>query len=512
LKLCSYSIIFFFKILSTCKEGGQTKTSKMSIVLLLFGSCLKLVFGGVYKNFSYNKENLKSFFLISVVILFFTLLLEKESGLFSSYFTLTPSFSCSFFLSLINTIILMGALLTLIISYKTLKNFFSFFPEFFAIFNLYLVGALLLVSSQDIITAYISIEIQSLCLYLLAAFNKDSVFSSEAGIKYFILGALASCFIAFGFSFIYMTSGSIFLGDFFSFSLYSLLKTFPWYGACLGMSFIITGFLFKLALAPFHFWVADIYEGAPFNSSIFFASFSKTPFFFFLSKMLYSYLSLFVGLWSFPLSLSAFLSVLLGTFGALYQTKLKRFLAYSGVVNSGLIFFGLSSGTLEGLFSGCLCFLIYIFSSFSVWSFMGSLGKLTTGGASEPVFITELSSLFRLNRPLGSSLIIMMFSLGGVPPLSGFFSKFYVFLSLVDSGLYSLSFCGILIVCLSTFYYLRVIKVILVETPPKWLSFSTFRFEVAFISYGILFFMLTFFFLSPLLLKIAYFIAISIVF
>ena len=484
----------------------------MSSSILLLGACLQLMFGGFFKKFSYNKESIKSFFILSIVTVLFTLLLEKENELFSSYFSVNPTFSGSFFLSLLNSIILIGALLILVVSYRSLKNFFSFLPEFFVIFSFYLIGALILVSAQDIVTAYISIEIQSLCLYLLAAFNKDSVFSTESGIKYFVLGALASCFIVFGFSFIYMTNGSIFLGDFFSFSFFSLNENYPWYSSCLGMSFIITGFLFKLALAPFHFWVADIYEGSPFVSSTLFASFSKTPFFFFFCKLLYSYFSLFIGLWSLPLSLSAFFSLLLGTFGALYQTKLKRLLAYSGIVNSGLIFLGVSSGTLEGLFSGCLCFLIYVFSSFSIWSFVGFLKKITSSFTSRLIFITEISSLFKLNTLLGFSLLIMMFSLGGVPPLSGFFSKFYVFLSLLDSGFYSLSFYGVLIACLSAFYYLRVVKVILIEKTTEWFSFLTFCSEGAFISYSILFFMLTFFFLSPLLMKISYFLAVSIVF
>ena len=347
----------------------------MSIGILLLGSCLKLFFGGFYKNFSYNKESLTSLFLISIAIIFLVLCLEKENEFFFSYFTLTRAFTGAFFLSLINGLILIGALLILIVSYRALKTFFSFFPEFFTIFYFYIIGALLLVSSQDLVTAYISIEIQSLCLYLLAAFNKDSVFSTEAGVKYFVLGALASCFIIFGFSFIYTTTSSVFLGDFFLLSLFSSSGNFPLYSSGLGMAFIITGFLFKLALAPFHFWVADVYEGSPFVSSTFFASFSKTPFFFFFCKILYSYFSLFIGLWSFPLSLSAFFSLLFGTLGALCQTKLKRLLAYSGVVNSGLIFLGLSSGTFEGLFSGCFCFLIYIFSSFSVWSFTAFLKK-----------------------------------------------------------------------------------------------------------------------------------------
>ena len=480
--------------------------------ILLLGSCLNLMFGGFYKKFSYNKESIKSLYLISLVVIFLTFSLEKEVECFTSFFSLTLVYSDAFLLSIIKSIIFLGAFLILIVSYPSLKNFFSFFPEFFTIFSFYLIGALILVSAQDIITAYVSIEIQSLCLYLLAAFNKDSVFSTEAGIKYFVLGALASCFIVFGFSFIYMTNGSIFLGDFFTFSFFSLSENFPWYSTCLGISFIVTGFLFKLALAPFHFWVADIYEGSPFLSSTFFASFSKIPFFFFFCKLLYSYFSVFISLWSFPLSLSAFFSVLLGTFGALYQTKLKRLLAYSGIVNSGLIFLGISSGTLEGLFSGCLCFLIYIFSSFSVWSFIGFVKKITSSFTSRLIFITEISSLFKLNTILGSSLLIMMFSLGGVPPLSGFFSKFYVFLSLLDSGLYSLSFFSVLVACLSAFYYLRVVKIILIEKTNDWFSFLTFCSEGAVISYSIIFFMLTFFFLSPLLLKIAYFIAISLIF
>jgi NADH-quinone oxidoreductase subunit N len=484
----------------------------MSFVILLLGCCLKLIFGGIYKNFSYNKESLKSSFLISIVSIVFALFLEKESQLYSSIFSLTPAFSGAFFSWLISTVILIGAFLFLIIAYKALKNFFSFFPEFFAVFNFYLLGALLLVSSQDILTAYISIEIQSLCLYLFAAFNKDSAFSTEAGIKYFILGALASCFIVFGFSFIYMTNGSVFLGDFYLFSFFSLFKNFPWYSTCLGMSFVITGFLFKLALAPFHFWVADIYEGSPFISSTFFASFSKTPFFFFFCKILYAYFSLFIELWSFPLGLSAFVSILFGTLGGLSQTKLKRLLAYSGVVNSGLIFLGISSGTLEGLFSGCLCFLLYIFSSFATWAFVGSLQKLTPGHSSGLVFITELSSLFKLNRPLGLALVTLLFSVCGVPPLSGFFSKFYIFLSLADSGLFSLSFFSVLIACLSSFYYLRIVKTILTEKPRRWVSFAPVSFESALISYCLIVFILTFSSSSSLIVKMSYFIAISMVF
>lgn len=231
-----------------------------------------------------------------------------------------------------------------------------------------------------------------------------------------------------------------------------------------------------------------------------------------MCKILYSYFSLFIGLWSLPLSLSAFLSLFLGTLGALYQTKLKRLLAYSGVVNSGLIFLGISSGTLEGLFSGCFCFLIYVFSSFCIWSFTALLKKKVDGDACGFLFISEISLLFRLNRFLGSSFFLILFSLGGIPPLSGFFSKFYIFISLVDSGAFSLSFYSILVACLSAFYYLRVIKVLLIEKPRSWGCSSTFCFEGALISYTTLFLMLTFFYTSPLLLKITYFIAISLIF
>ena len=484
----------------------------MTASILLLSSCLKLMFGGFYKKFSYNKESLKSLYIISFTTVGLALLLEKEIEFFSSLFSVSTSNSNPFFTFILSSLILIGGLLILTVSYKSLKRFFSFFPEFFVIFSFYLIGAVLLISAQDIITAYISIEIQSLCLYLLAAFNKNSVFSTEAGIKYFVLGALASCFIIFGFSLIYMTNGSVFLGDFFSFSFFQNYEIFPWYSSTLAISFILTGFLFKLALVPFHFWVADIYEGSPFTSSTFFASFSKVPFFFFFCKLLYSYFSLFITFWSFPLSLSAFFSVLLGTFGALYQTKLKRLLAYSGIVNSGLIFLGISSGTLEGLFSGCLCFLIYVFSSFSIWASIGYLQKISLNTTSRLIFITEIASLFRLNNILGFSLLIMLFSLGGIPPLSGFFSKFYIFLSLLDSGLYALSFYSVLIACLSAFYYLRLIKIILVEKTNDWFSFLNFSFEGGFISYVILFFMITFFFLSPLILKIAYFISVSLIF
>jgi NADH-quinone oxidoreductase subunit N len=274
--------------------------------------------------------------------------------------------------------------------------------------------------------AYVSFEIQSLCLYLLAAFNRNPAFSTEAGIKYFVLGALASCFIVFGFYFIDMNRGSLFLRSVFLFFFFRYLKITLGIVPVLVCPLLFRGFFLSSLLRRFTFWLQAFTRGHLLFRPPFFQVFLKHPFFFFC-KILYSYFPLLIGFWSIPLSLSAFLSILLGTLGALFQTKLKRLLAYSGVVNSGLVFLGFSSGTLEGLFSRSLCFLIFIFSSFSVWSFVGFLKNLAPRSTPGLVFITKISSLFSLNTPPSYSLLLMLFSLAGGTPFKRVFLQILCF-------------------------------------------------------------------------------------
>ncbi len=327
--------------------------------------------------------------------------------------------------------------------------------EFYSVTLLALISLMILVSSYDLISIYISIEMQSLCFYILAAINRYSAFSTEAGLKYFVLGAFISGLFLFGASILYGITGTTNL------NAYALLFASDLTNGLdlnlsiffLGVLFILVAVLFKIAAAPFHVWSPDVYEGAPLNSTIIFVILPKVVLLILLFRILYySFFSFFEDFQSL-LILSGTLSVLIGSFMALRQKRLKRLLIYSSISHVGFLLLGCATGTILGLTSVIYYIIFYLITSVLVW---GVLALLTNNTA---LYITDLAVLARTNPVLGFTLAVGLFSLAGIPPLVGFSMKFFIFSAAINAHLYMASAIIIVLSVLGAFYYLRVIKV-----------------------------------------------------
>ena len=316
------------------------------------------------------------------------------------------------------------------------------------------LGMLLLVSSKDLITFYLAIEIISLTSYVLATIKRNGQYSTEAGIKYFLLGAVSSGILLFGSSLLYALTGE---------TTFQGLATFMWFaqnaqdstGLAVGAMFILVAVLFKLAAAPFHMWAPDVYEGSPSIITAFFAIVPKIAIFGILIQFLYGP---FVGLLGElqPLVLfSAILSVIVGSIGALNQTKFKRLVAYSAIGHTGFILLGIATGSLDSLQASFLYIIIYIIMSLNLFTFALS----TFNDFGESNFLSQISGLSRTNPLLAITMSLCLLSITGIPPLAGFFSKYLVLLSLVSNDFIILASFAVIASVVGAFYYLRIIKI-----------------------------------------------------
>ena len=357
------------------------------------------------------------------------------------------------------------------------KDFFKYEKEFhfeyFILILLALLGLLLMVSANDFIFLYLSLELQSLSLYVLATSNRYLNKSIEGGLKYFIFGSLASGLFLFGISILYGLTGltnfselSIFLQSGFidqTFSIDYILLIL------LSFFFIISGFLFKFSIVPFHNWTPDVYEGSPLLITAFFATVPKIGIFYIFIKLIILMYSNFFEIYHFLFFYTGFFSIILGSLGALVQTKLKRLLAYSTISNMGFIFLGLSLDTFEGYHSALIYLLLYILLNLSLFGIILSLRKNT---GQLVIYITDLTSIFRTNPLLAVLLTINLFSLAGIPPLAGFFSKFYIVIALISSNIYIAAFICVFVGVYSSIYYIRLIKIMFFEKPFVWSYFK----------------------------------------
>lgn len=354
-------------------------------------------------------------------------------------------------------IILLGAILSLLmsISYLKDKKFNSF--EYSVLIMLATLGMTLLVSSYDLISMYLAIELQSLVLYVLAAYNRNSQYSVEAGLKYFVLGAFSSGILLFGMSLVYGFTGSINFED-----LAKLCVNLGYEGSSyntgvtIGLTLIIIGLLFKLYAVPFHIWVPDIYEGSPTIVTAFFALAPSMSILGIFIRILMTTFYDFIDSWQQILVFCSIASMILGSLVALKQSKIKRLLAYSAIGHAGYILIGVSSGTPEGIKAVLLYVIIYIFMTAGIFSVLLSSRYLSS--LHQIRYISDLKLLSKSNPVLAVTLSILLFSLAGIPPLAGFFSKLYVFLSAVKVSLYIPVLVGIITSVISSVYYLRIIQ------------------------------------------------------
>ncbi len=314
------------------------------------------------------------------------------------------------------------------------------------------VGMMIMVSASNLMTLYLGLELQSLSLYVLAAFARDDLRSSEAGLKYFVLGGLASGLLLYGISLVYGFSGTM------DFGRLATLLTNPAAaspGLIVGVVFVLVGLAFKVSAVPFHMWTPDVYEGAPTSVTVFFATAPKVAAMALLLRVMCSPFGHLLAAWQSLIVIVAIASMVLGAFAAIGQTNIKRLMAYSSIGHMGYALAGLAVGTPEGVRGVLVYMTIYVIMTAGTFACIIAMRR--QGRAVEQ--IADLSGLASNDAGLAMLLAVFMFSLAGIPLLAGFFAKLYVFLAAVQGGLWTLAVVGVLSSVVGAFYYIRIIKV-----------------------------------------------------
>ncbi len=364
------------------------------------------------------------------------------------------------FSGFVKILILAGAALALILSldYNRQHRIARF--EYPVLMLLSVVGMMVMVSAANLMTLYLGLELQSLALYVLAAFARDELRSSEAGLKYFVLGALASGLLLYGISLVYGFSGTM---DF-----AALAKTLSQPGTAspgliVGIVFVLVGLAFKIAAVPFHMWTPDVYEGSPTSVTVFFSTAPKVAAMGLLLRTMTTPFGHQLIAWQQLIVVVSVASMLLGSFAAIGQHNVKRLMAYSSIGHMGYALIGLAVGTPEGVRGVLVYLVVYVFMSAGTFACIIAMRR--SGRALEE--ITDLSGLARTDPTLALAMAVFMFSMAGIPPLSGFFGKLYVFLAAVQGGMWSLAIIGVLTSVVGAYYYIRIVKVMYFDAPAE---------------------------------------------
>jgi NADH-quinone oxidoreductase subunit N len=349
-----------------------------------------------------------------------------------------------------------GAALLMSIDFNKREGIARF--EFPVLFLFATLGMMMMISAGDFLSLYVGLELQSLCLYVVAAYHRDNIRSTEAGLKYFVLGALSSGMLLYGISLIYGFVGTTrfeVISGLFAESVRSSL------GLTVGLVFVAAGLAFKIAAVPFHMWTPDVYEGAPTPVTAFFAAAPKVAAMALFTRVLISPFAEMIGQWQQIIIVLSIASMALGAFAAINQTNIKRLMAYSSIGHVGYALVGLAAGNESGV-RGVLIYLsIYVamgIGTFACILCMRRSGRMVEG-------IGDLAGLAQTQPMLALVLAIFMFSMAGIPPLAGFFGKLYVFLAAIEQGLYVLAVIGVLTSVVAAFYYLRIVKVMYFDAP-----------------------------------------------
>ncbi len=351
-----------------------------------------------------------------------------------------------------------GALVSLLLSREFMAREGIDFFEFPVLVLLATLGMSMLISANGLIALYVGLELMSLALYVIAAFHRENLRASEAGLKYFALGALSSGMLLYGSSLLYGFTGTVNFSE-----LAIVLQTAPSLGVIFGLVFVLAGLAFKLSLAPFHMWTPDVYQGAPTPVTAFFASAAKMAA---AAIMIRIVITAFPGIklqWQQIIIFISIMSMLIGAFGALSQTNIKRLMAYSSIGHMGFAMVGLAAGNESGVAGVLIYMAIYLVMTLGTFAAILCMRV----GNHYVENIGDLAGLSRNNGLMAFSVAMMMFSLAGIPPLAGFFAKYYVFAAAINSGLYWLAVIGMLASTVAAFYYLRVVKILYFDEPAE---------------------------------------------
>jgi NADH-quinone oxidoreductase subunit N len=313
-----------------------------------------------------------------------------------------------------------------------------------------ILGMMVMISSNDLIVFYMGLELQSLALYVLASFNRDNLLSTESGLKYFILSALSSGLLLYGCSLVYGFAEST------NFNQILINSNKAEYGLTFGIVFILVGLAFKISAVPFHMWAPDVYQGSPTSVTIFFAILPKIAALTAFIRFLYVPFANMSDQWQMIIIFLSIASMIFGAVAAIGQTNLKRLVAYSSIGHMGYALAGLSVGTNVGIQSSITYMSIYLVMNLAFFSCLFMLRRNETYYEK----IEDLSGLSKNHPILAFSLLVILFSLAGIPPLAGFFAKFYIFIAVIEQSMYFLAAVGLLSTVVAAFYYLRIIKII----------------------------------------------------
>jgi NADH-quinone oxidoreductase subunit N len=321
------------------------------------------------------------------------------------------------------------------------------------------LGMMMMISANDLVTLYVGLELQSLALYVVAALNRDSARSSEAGLKYFVLGALSSGMLLYGASLVYGFTGATGFAEIAAYTR----ENGAGLGLLFGLVFIIAGLAFKVSAVPFHMWTPDVYEGAPTPVTAFFAAAPKVAAMGMFVRVAVGAFPDITPDWQQVIVFISIASMGLGAFAAIGQSNIKRLLAYSSIGHMGFALVGLASGTQQGVRGVMIYLAIYLVMTLGTFGCV--LAMRRRSGSVET--IDDLAGLGRNNPMMAFVLAMLMFSLAGIPPLAGFFAKFYVFLAAIDAGLYTLAVIGVLASVVGAYYYVRIVKVMYFDEPAE---------------------------------------------
>ncbi len=415
-----------------------------SEIFLCLAIMILLLIGVFKKNSSYLIYNLSILSLFGCLALILSFPINTNLELFNN------SYKIDYLSTYMKILLILSGIFVLLSSSKYTQIIKINKIEYPILILSSIVGMMVMISSNDLILFYIGLELQSLSLYVLASFNRDNILSSESGLKYFVLSALSSGLLLYGCSLIYGFSGST------NFNLISENMNQDSYGLTFGIVFIITGLAFKISAVPFHMWAPDVYEGSPTSVTIFFAILPKIAALTVFIRILYVPFLYTIDQWQTIIVFLSIASMLFGSIAAIGQKNLKRLIAYSSIGHMGYALAGVSTGTNLGIQSSITYISIYLFMNLAFFSCLFMLRR------DEKYFeeIEDLSGLSKNHPILSFSFLIVLFSLAGIPPLVGFFAKFYIFTAVVEQSMYTLAIIGLLSTVIAAFYYLRIIKVI----------------------------------------------------
>ena len=426
-----------------------------SELILIFGA-MALLMWGVFRRETEAEANLITWGAIAILAIAGLALARQPLGAQNLF---DGSFRFDAFARYVKMIVLIASAGALLLATTDMRDGKYLKFEYPVLVLLATSGMLMMISANDLIALYLGLELQSLALYVLAAFRRDDVRSSEAGLKYFVLGALSSGMLLYGASLTYGFTGATNFNDIAKVAL--LDGAGQNIGLIFGLVFLLVGLAFKISAVPFHMWTPDVYQGAPTPVTALFAAAPKAAAFALLTRVMITAFGGIKPQWQQIIVFLSIASMALGAVAAIGQTNIKRLLAYSSIGNMGFALVGLAAASPEGI-QGVLIYLA-IYLVMTLGAFAVVLCMRRESGPVEN--IDDLSGLATTNPGMAATMALMMFSLAGIPPLAGFWGKYYVFLAAVKSNLWLLAVLGVIASVIGAFYYIRVVIVMYVNEP-----------------------------------------------